>query len=90
MNIIRIGGSLLIGLFMVIILYFVISTPLEIIFDAFDDADTADATDDMNIYLPYIRNAMSMAFAVAIAAPLVIFVMRTFEREPRYDYRRLR
>jgi hypothetical protein len=88
LNIIRLGASMLIGLFLVIILYFVISTPLESIMDGFDDADVGDANAEMDYTLPWIRSAMSMAFAIAIASPVVIFVFRTFEREPRWDYRR--
>jgi len=87
MGIARAGGYLLIGLFFVLVVYFVLSTPLEIIFDTFDDIEDEASGDEMNIHLPWIRTALNMAFSVAIAAPLVIFVMRTFERdEPQYRY----
>lgn len=87
-GIIRLGAELLLGLFLVIILYFLISTPVETILDGFDDADTGDATVHMDYTLPWIRSAFYLAFAIAIASPIVIFIMRTFEREPRWDYRR--
>jgi len=90
MGIIHKVGYMIMGLFFVIVIYFLISAPLEIIFDSFDDIEDTGSGDEMNIHLPWIRTALNMAFSVAIAAPLVIFVMMTFEREPRYDYRRRR
>lgn len=77
-------------MFMIMVLYFVISTPLESMFGSFDDADSGDATDEMNTFLPNIRNAMNMAFAIAIVTPPVVFILWIFYREPEWTYRRRR
>jgi len=87
-SIIKSGAYMLIGLFLILVIYFVISGPLETIFDGFDDADTGEATGYMNIHLPWIRTALNIAFSVAIVTPVMIFIFRTFERDPEWYYYR--
>jgi len=87
-SIIRAGGMLLISTFLILVLYFVISSPLEAIFTTFDDAQTGNADDEMDIYLPYTRDALNIAWAVALITPSVIFVIYIFFVEPVWTYRR--
>ena len=77
-------------MFMFLILYFVISTPINTFFDTLDDADVAEANTYMDSYLPIIRNALTMAFAVTAAIPSTWFVIYVFTREPDWSYRRVR
>lgn len=87
-SIIMAGGTLLLATFIILILYFVISTPLSSMFDSIDDVDAGEATDEMNTVLPIIRTALDLAFAIAIITPSVIFVLWVFMREPDWRYRK--
>jgi len=82
------GALMLIATFVILLLYFVVSTPLTSMFDSFDDADAGEATDEMNDYLPHIRTAINMAFAIAIITPSLIFIFWIFHREPDWYYKR--
>ena len=72
------------------LVYFVLSSPLEHIFDGFDDADSHAADDEMDIYLPSIRTALNIGFAIAIITPAMIFIFWIFHQEPDWYYRRRR
>jgi len=82
------GATLLAMTFAILVFYFVISTPLATLFTTLDDADMAEATDEMSIYIPYIRNAMTLAFSIAIITPAMIFIFWIFHREPDFYDRR--
>lgn len=86
-SVVRAGGIMLIGTFAILVLYFVISTPITAMFDSFDDAETPYSDDEMNEYLPNIRTALNMAFAIAIITAAVIFIFWIFHREQE-PYRR--
>jgi ABC-type polysaccharide/polyol phosphate export permease len=88
MSFIRAGLSMLLFIFLAVIIYFVISAPMTAMFDAFDDADAGEATDEMNSFLPNIRSALNMFFAVLIAIPITGFVIWVFRREPDWMFRR--
>jgi Sec-independent protein secretion pathway component TatC len=88
MNIIRAGGYMLISVFLILVVYYVSSPFFTTFFDHIDDIDAAEATDEIDNFLPNIRTALNIAFAVAVVAPVIIFVMRTFEREPDWSYYR--
>jgi len=88
MNIIMAGGKMLVGVFFILIVYFLLSTPIEAIFNSFDDANTGEATDDMDIYLPIIRQALTMAIAICLVTPILIFIFSAFERETQSVYDR--
>ena len=81
-------GMLLLALFLIVILYFVISPATEAIFGGLEDADMSHANSERDLYIPHIRTCLNIAFSVAIASPIVLFIMRSFEREPNWDYRR--
>lgn len=82
------GVLLVVYLSLAIIVFLAISGPVDSIFDGFDDADAAEATDEMNLYLPNIRTAMHIAFTLFIVTPVVGFVMWVFSREPFYEHYR--
>ena len=71
-------------LFMVLIAYFMISVPVNALFDAFGSADLAEATDEMALYLPNIRTAFNLFFAGMLAVPMTWFISWVFSREPAY------
>lgn len=88
MNFIQAGVTMLVGVAMFAIVFFVVSTPINSMMDSFDDANTGDATDEMNTYLPNIRTALSMAFALIIVSPIVGFIIWVYSREPDWSYYR--
>lgn len=87
MNFIRAGVLMLLYLFITIIVFFIISSPLDSIFNGFDDT-TGEHSDEMDIYLPNIRTALNIFFALVIAAPIIGFIMWVFHREPDWGIRR--
>ena len=87
-SIIKVGATLAIATFLIIVLFFVISGPMTSMFDSFDDVDAGEASDEMNEFLPDIRGAFWMGIAIAIITPSVIFVLWIFHREPDWYYRR--
>jgi len=87
-SIVRAGIIFLVFLFAMILVYFTISPFVEAMFDALDDVDDPETSDEMDTYLPYIRTAMTMAFAIGIATPVAWIFIWVFSREP--DERRYR
>jgi len=83
------GVLFLAFLFMVVVFYFVLSGPVDAIFDGFDDVDDPISGDEIDLFLPNIRTAMNIAFALMLATPITGFIMWVFSREPFYErYRR--
>jgi len=82
------GAVMLVATFAILVLYFIISTPMESMFNSFDDIDSGEATDEMDEYLPGIKNAFYMGFAIAIITPALIFIFWIYHREPDWYYRR--
>jgi len=88
-SITRIGAIFLFYLFVVIISYFVMSTPVELLFDGFDDADFGEAENEITSYMPTFRTAFTIAMGFLLAIPVTWFVIKIFSREPDfYRYRR--
>jgi len=86
LDIIRGGMALLLDVFLIMIFYFVISAPLALIFDGFDDIEDSGSGDEMNIFLPGIEKALNIAFAVALGSVVTLFLLRLFEREPDWRF----
>jgi len=82
------GAVMAISTFIIIVLFFTISSPMEHMFNAFDDVDAGEATDEINEYLPNIETAFWMGMAIAIITPAVIFIFWVFKREPDWFYER--
>jgi len=88
-SITKIGFIFIVYLFVVILTYFVISAPVEMIFDSFDDSDFGDAEDEMDLYMGTYRSAFTIAMALFLSIPLTYLVTKIFSREPDYHrYRR--
>lgn len=84
---IKAGIMMLVFLFITIIAYFLLSAPVNLIFNAFDDIDTGEAVDEMNTIMPNIRTAFNIFFALLAAVPLTWFIFWSFSREPDWGYR---
>ena len=88
MKIIQAGAMMLIYLFMFSLVYFILATPLDAVFDGFDNIKGGEAVDEMDEYLPNIRTALNIFFALVIAIPIVGFIMWVYHREPDWGIRR--
>ena len=83
------GAILLTFSFLAIVFYFTISTPLEAVFDGFDDINDPVSGDEMDLFLPNIRTALNIAFAIFLATPATGFIFWVFSKQPIYErYRR--
>ena len=87
MNFIQAGLTMIVGVAMFAIVFFVISEPLDLILDGFDNME-GDTSDEMDLYLPSIRSAMKIAFALIIISPVVGFMVWVYSRNPEWTYYR--
>lgn len=87
-SITRMGVIFIFYLFISLLIYFVLSTPVAMLFDGFDDADFGEAENEKNRFLPNIRTSFTIAMAFFIGIPVTWFIMKIFSREP--DYSRFR
>jgi len=87
MRFIQMGIIMLVYLFLFLIVYFVLSAPLTSMFDGFGAA-SGEHSDEMDTYLPYIRSALNVAFALIIVSPIVGFIVWVYHREPDWSMRR--
>lgn len=84
-GLIRAGVILAVFTFVVVITYFALSTPLELIYDGFDTGNMGAAESAMDTYLPIIRTATTLFFCILISLPVTWFVFWVFHREPSYQ-----
>jgi len=82
MNIIRAGLTFLLYLFIVVICYFVISGPVEILIDSFTGTH-AQVDSRLDLY----KTFFSMFFAIWAAVPITWFIFWVMHREPDWSYR---
>ena len=86
LNIINAGVVMIVYLFIAITAYFLLSAPIGLIFDSFDDADAGDATSHLDTVIPTIRVVFNMFFAMMAAVPITWFIFWTMHREPDWGY----
>jgi len=88
-SIVKIVMIFIIYSFIVTTSYFLMSTPVELLFDGFDDADFGAAEDEKDTYMTGFRIAFTLAMAFFVSIPVTWFIMKIFSREPAYyQYRR--
>lgn len=78
------GVVLLTYLFIVLLTYFILSVPINMIFDAFQGANWAAAESHKVSYMAEIRQVCTLFFAIFISIPIVWFFFWVFHREPNY------
>lgn len=81
---IRAGATLVVYSFFVIVAYFVLSSPVAMLFDAFDDADVGAANSEMDQQVSISRSIFSIFFALAFAIAPTWFIVWVMHREPQY------
>jgi len=86
MNIITAGVAMATYLFCVIVAYFLLSTPVDLIFSGFDDADTGAAAEYLDVHIASMRTIFQMFFAMMAAVAPAWFIFWIFHREPQWGY----
>ena len=72
-----------------IISYFIMSTPVDMLFSGFEDSDFGEGETTKDSVMPTIRIVFNIAMALMISIPVTWLVMKVFSREPDYSrYRR--
>lgn len=85
-NIIHAGLILMLYLFIVIILYFTLSYPIDLIFGALETSSVGTGAESyMAWQMPGIRWGLNVAFALGFAFPIVWFVTWVFGQEPDFS-----
>jgi len=87
-NIVHAGVIFAVYLFIMILLYFTLSGPVDAIMDGLTNAPLGEAEDEMDTHSPNINWAIKAIFACGIATPLTWFVMWVFSKEPYIGVRR--
>lgn len=87
-SITRIGAIFLFYLFIVLISYFIMSTPVELLFEGFENADFGIGETYKDNYMPIYRQVFTIAMGFLLAIPVTWLIMKIFSREP--DYSRFR
>ena len=72
-------------LFIVLLTYFVLSAPINMIFDGFQAGNWGAAETMKSDYMDLIRSACTLFFALFISIPIVWFFFWVFHREPAYN-----
>ena len=85
-SITRAGAIFIIYLFISVSAYFLLSSPIDMIFDAFENADGSHAESKLSTYIPQYRTVLQIFFAIFLALPLTWFVIWVFHREPGLYY----
>ena len=86
MNIINAGVAMIVYLFIVITAYFLLSVPINAVFDGFDDANAGEATEHIDHIVPNIKIVFNVFFACFAAVPVTWFIFWTMKREPDWGY----
>jgi ABC-type uncharacterized transport system YnjBCD permease subunit len=90
-NLIHAGVILGVYLFIAILVYFLLSGPVNAVFDGLNAGaqGVPSVKPYMDLYLPSIRDAVQIAFALGIAFPVTWFVFWVFSREPDMSFIRV-
>lgn len=88
MNIVKAGLAMMLYLFIVIICYYFISGPLDVIYNVFDNINDPNTEAIYNTTIPYWRTAMNLFFSLLAAVPIAWFITWVMSREPDWYYGR--
>ena len=87
-NIVHAGVTFIVFLFVVILVYFALSNPIDSIMDGLEDNPPDDSQGYVTEFYPDLNWAIKAAFALGIATPATWFVMWLFSKEPFVGYKR--
>ena len=89
-NLIHASVVFIVYLFIMILIYFVFSIPIDAIMDGITGAPLGEATDEMEAFSPNIRWAIKTIFAIGVAIPSTWIVMGVLSKEPYLGRTRIR
>lgn len=91
-NLIHAGVILGVYLFIAILVYFLLGMPIDAILDGINTGGQIidDVRPHMNLWMPYILEAVQIAFALGIAYPVTWFIFWVFSRESDVNIFRVR
>jgi len=81
-SITRAGLVFIVYLFIMTILFYTLATPVNTILVGVMNIDVPSVSDELNLYIPYYIQAITMVFLLGIATPCVWFIFWIFSREP--------
>ena len=88
-SIIHAGVVFGVYLFIMVVLYFVLSSPVDAVMNGIiGSASSTPAADEMTSFSPNFTWAVKAAFAISIAIPVTWFVFWLFSKEPFVGIRR--
>jgi len=87
-SIIKAGLIMILYMFIVLILYFTLSGPFNLLFDTFEVSSFGEATDEMHRHVPNIRWAFNVFFSILAAIAITWFIVWIFHREPHWEFYR--
>lgn len=79
------GVVLAVYLFIVLLVYFLLSGPVEALYSALSSGSWGAAESQKVSYMALIRQATTIFFAIFISIPIVWFFFWVFHREPAYQ-----
>jgi len=76
MSITKIGVIFVTFLFVTLGGFYLLSSPVNSILNAFDNADFANAEDEMNEQMPVFRNVLTLFWAIFLSLPITWIVTK--------------
>lgn len=80
------GIILLVYLFIITLIYLIISTPFDNMVTRFDNIDLELSDDEVADSVALSRLVFDMVFGIAAFIPIVWFITAIFKREPDWQY----
>lgn len=87
-NIIKIAVIFIVYLFISVVCYYLLSSPIATLFGVFNGIQAGDATGPLAREYTLIMSTMTIVWAIFLAIPITWFVMKIFSREPAWFVRR--
>jgi hypothetical protein len=84
-SLVQAGITFAVFLVIALITYFVVSIPVNLIFDSFENTNWGAAETQKATYMPIIRQCMMIFFAIFVSLPMTWFIFWVFHREPQYQ-----
>lgn len=87
MDIVRNGVLLVVYLFVIVVLFIVISGVFEDIVVGVEDVNATASDARVEVHGGYIRTVFNMIFALFALVPIIWFIAWAFHREPDWRFR---
>lgn len=82
MNIVHRGVIMAVYVFIVIVIYLVVSSPFDTLMTSFDNVNSTASDAEVGFAVGYGRTVFDIIFGAFIIIPLLWFIVSMFSREP--------